>query len=274
MGSVSPIYPIFASRPKSSKSREIRITKRRKRRQRQQNCGSPYCSCVAKCVWCFSFTAMIALSAFEFHESKGIHFSNHRYWRIPCGIKGQIKSANTAGQVLIMKIATVSVIHGNMWKAWKHESIANKNWKQKTVELSKHEHSCGCAAWCGWWPCGAPRITTEKIKKMSRLWRFECFSFVFFLRPHSHDSILQRKALKFQVSSFRCLFRCFNMFQNSKIFEEIPSSHGKSSIFGESTICSQATEDVVREELLSEETEETEKSHHQKIRKKAKQHMN
>lgn len=27
----------------------------------------------------FFFVAMIALSAFEFHESKGIHFSNHRY---------------------------------------------------------------------------------------------------------------------------------------------------------------------------------------------------
>lgn len=100
------------------------------------------------------------------------------------------------------------------------------------------------------------------------------FFYLNFLRPHSHDSILQRKALKFQVSSLRCLFRCFNMFQTSKIFEEIPSKHGKSSIFGESTICSQATEDVVREELLSEETEETENSHHQKIRKKAKQHMN
>lgn len=151
MGSVSPIYPIFASRRKSSKSREIRITKRRKRRQRQQRGGSRYRSFVAKCVWCFFFVAMIALSAFEFHESKGIHFSNHRYWRIPCGIKGQIKSANTAGQVLIMKIATVSVIHGNMWKAWNHESIANK---KTTKNRGTFE------TWAQLWLCCLVRLVT------------------------------------------------------------------------------------------------------------------
>lgn len=191
---------------------------------------------------------MIALSAFEFHESKGIHFSNHRYWRMPCGIKGQIKSTNTAGEVLIMKIARVSVIHGNMWKAWKHESIANK---KTTKNRGTFE------TWAQLWLCclvrlvtlWGPRITTEKIKKMSRMWRFECFSFYSnFLRPHSHDSILQRKALKFQVSSFRCLFRCFNMFQTSEIFEEIPSSHGKSSIFGKAPFAPR------RRKMLSEKS--------------------